>query len=31
MTNNNQVNQTVENDDMAYASMAALQQQEDLD
>lgn len=31
MTNNNQVNQTVENDDMAYASMAALQQQEELE
>lgn len=31
MANNNQVNQTVENDDMAYASMAALQQQEELE
>ena len=31
MENNNQVNQTVENDDMAYASMAALQQQEELE
>lgn len=31
MANNNQVNQTVENDDMAYASMAALQQQEALE
>lgn len=31
MSNNNQVNQTVENDDMAYASMAALQQQEELE
>lgn len=31
MANNNQVNQAVENDDMAYASMAALQQQEELE
>ena len=31
MANNNQVNQTVENDDMVYASMAALQQQEELE
>ena len=31
MANNNQVNQTVENYDMAYASMAALQQQEELE
>lgn len=31
MANNNQVNQTVENDDMTYASMAALQQQEELE
>lgn len=31
MANNNQVNRTVENDDMAYASMAALQQQEELE
>lgn len=31
MANNNQVNQIVENDDMAYASMAALQQQEELE
>lgn len=31
MANNNQVNQTVENDDMAYASMVALQQQEELE
>ena len=31
MANNSQVNQTVENDDMAYASMAALQQQEELE
>lgn len=31
MANNNQVNQTVENDDMAYASMAALQQQKELE
>lgn len=31
MADNNTVNQTVENDDMAYASMAALQQQEELE
>lgn len=31
MASNNQVNQTVENDDMVYASMAALQQQEELE